>query len=219
MAWTKLKDIFATKKEINEVRDSLSQSTFPVDVESIYNGSIYGISYGRFHLITSVGDIHNSIGKYSQVKIGTVPFRLARQVDDVGMTNDGDAISFQVAPDGSIYARTFNLALSSPVPVRFSVGFIAQHSLSRALSAIDSTNKDFCIDLNQAANGLMAYAQPLGSKNTPAAVYGVVLTLGNYGNIDGTYWLFQLAFGTNDRLYFRSCINGINNWSAWKTVC
>lgn len=25
MAWTKLKDIFATKKEINEVRDSLSQ--------------------------------------------------------------------------------------------------------------------------------------------------------------------------------------------------
>ena len=27
MAWTKLKDIFATKKEINEVRDSLSQKT------------------------------------------------------------------------------------------------------------------------------------------------------------------------------------------------
>lgn len=65
----------------------------------------------------------------------------------------------------------------------------------------------------------MAYAEPLGSKNTPTAYYGVVLTLGNYGDINNTYWLFQLAFGTNGCLYFRSCINSVGNWNEWKTVC
>lgn len=39
MAWTKLKDIFATKKEINEVRDSLSRQYPSIDsrnLKSIY---------------------------------------------------------------------------------------------------------------------------------------------------------------------------------------
>lgn len=42
MAWTKLKDIFATKKEINEVRDSLSQIKFE-RIECIVDGGKTGV--------------------------------------------------------------------------------------------------------------------------------------------------------------------------------
>lgn len=111
--------------DIDDLRDSLSQKAFSVETEPVYEGDIYGASFGQFHLITGVGHINQDIGTYSEAKIGSVPFRLAHKVDDVGMTNSGDSISIQVATDGSVYARTFNLALTNPIPVRFAVAFIA----------------------------------------------------------------------------------------------
>ena len=72
-------------------------------------------------------------------------------------------------------------------------------------------------DLNDAPFGLRSYAISYDSKNTPTA-YGVVLTLGNSGAIGSTYWIFQLAFGTNGEVYHRSCINYKNNWTEWAII-
>ena len=64
--------------------------------------------------------------------------------------------------------------------------------------------------------GLMAFAESYASQNIPAA-YGVVLTLGNSGSPDGSYWLFQLAFGTDGKLHHRSSINNPGVWDEWIT--
>ena len=70
-------------------------------------------------------------------------------------------------------------------------------------------------NLNDAPFGLRAYAVSFDSQNTPSG-YGVVLTLGNKGATGSTYWIFQLAFGTDGEVYHRSCINHPGVWGAWK---
>ena len=69
-------------------------------------------------------------------------------------------------------------------------------------------------DLNDAPFGVYPYAESFGSKNTPTG-YGVVMTLGNNGDPESTLWWFQIAFGTNNRVYTRGMINQPGIWSEW----
>ena len=89
-------------------------------------------------------------------------------------------------------------------------------ALRESLSQIFQTKgKGIIGDLNDAPFGLCAYAVSHDSKNTPSG-YGVVLTLGNDEMTGSAYWLFQLAFGTDGKVYHRSCINDPSVWGAWK---
>lgn len=63
----------------------------------------------------------------------------------------------------------------------------------------------------------MPYAASYDSQNAPSG-FGVVLTLGNKGNPGSTYWMFQLAFGTDGKVHHRSCVNHPGTWEEWKAL-
>lgn len=41
------------------------------------------------------------------------------------------------------------------------------------------------------------------------------MTLGNNGDPESMLWWFQIAFGTNNRVYTRGMINQPGIWSEW----
>lgn len=70
MAWTKLKDIFATKKEINEVRDSLSRSTHTVKFTG--KGNFYGVC-SRAGVVSVGGWLASNSDVWTTVATGLPP--------------------------------------------------------------------------------------------------------------------------------------------------
>lgn len=52
--------------------------------------------------------------------------------------------------------------------------------------------------------------------NKPGTDYGVLL-VNKYDSGDGTLWVNQVAYGTNNKIYFRQNINS-GNWTEWKAV-
>lgn len=73
-------------------------------------------------------------------------------------------------------------------------------------------------DLNKISyNSVYNYSN--GAVNAPNT-YGVVLSLANWSKFEEgkqDQWLNQLAFGTNNTIYFRQKIN-TEDWTQWRTV-
>ena len=89
-------------------------------------------------------------------------------------------------------------------------------NIEQKLSDIFSAGNEVT-DFNTTTNSGIYYW--LGSSaNKPGTDYGVLL-VNKYDGGDGTsnLWINQVAYGTNNKIYFRQNINS-GNWTDWKTV-
>ena len=89
-------------------------------------------------------------------------------------------------------------------------------SIEQKLSEIFSADNEVT-DFNTTTNSGIYYW--LGSSaNKPGTDYGVLL-VNKYDSRDGTsnLWINQIAYGTNNKIYFRQNINS-GNWTEWKAV-
>ena len=89
-------------------------------------------------------------------------------------------------------------------------------SIEQKLSEIFSADNEVT-DFNTTTNSGIYYW--LGSSaNKPGTDYGVLL-VNKYDSRDGTsnLWINQVAYGTNNKIYFRQNINS-SNWTEWKAV-
>lgn len=90
----------------------------------------------------------------------------------------------------------------------YNIGDSAALTFHGSLSNMDSVSR----------NGLYSYSTPT---NPPGgSTYGSVLVTSNNQNPSpgtNSHWVNELAFGTNDRLYFRQRIN-TGGWTAWKVI-
>ena len=89
-------------------------------------------------------------------------------------------------------------------------------SIEQKLSEIFSADNEVT-DFNTTTNSGIYYW--LGSSaNKPSTNYGVLL-VNKYDSRDGTsnLWINQIAYGTNNKIYFRQNINS-GNWTEWKAV-
>ena len=59
------------------------------------------------------------------------------------------------------------------------------------------------------------YCWTIDAANRPSN-YGVLL-VNKYDSGSGSIWINQIAYGTNNKIYFRQFING-SNWTEWKAV-
>ena len=89
-------------------------------------------------------------------------------------------------------------------------------SIEQKLSDIFSADNEVT-DFNTTTDSGIYYW--LGSSaNKPGTDYGVLL-VNKYDSRDGTsnLWVNQVAYGTNNKIYFRQNINS-GNWTEWKAV-
>ena len=89
-------------------------------------------------------------------------------------------------------------------------------NIEQKLSDIFSADNEVT-DFNTTTNSGIYYW--LGSSaNKPGTDYGVLL-VNKYDSGDGTsnLWVNQVAYGTNNKIYFRQNINS-GNWTEWKAV-
>ena len=89
-------------------------------------------------------------------------------------------------------------------------------NIEQKLSDIFSADNEVT-DFNTTTNSGIYYW--LGSSaNKPGTDYGVLL-VNKYDGGDGTsnLWVNQIAYGTNNKIYFRQNINN-GNWTEWKAV-
>ena len=89
-------------------------------------------------------------------------------------------------------------------------------NIEQKLSDIFSADNEVT-DFNTTTNSGIYYW--LGSSaNKPGTDYGVLL-VNKYDGGDGTsnLWVNQIAYGTNNKIYFRQNINS-GNWTKWKAV-
>ena len=89
-------------------------------------------------------------------------------------------------------------------------------NIEQKLSDIFSAGNEVT-DFNTTTNSGIYYW--LGSSaNKPGTDYGVLL-VNKYDGGDGTsnLWVNQIAYGTNNKIYFRQNINS-GNWTEWKAV-
>ena len=89
-------------------------------------------------------------------------------------------------------------------------------NIEQKLSNIFSADNEVT-DFNTTTNSGIYYW--LGSSaNKPGTDYGVLL-VNKYDGGDGTsnLWVNQIAYGTNNKIYFRQNINN-GNWTEWKAV-
>ena len=89
-------------------------------------------------------------------------------------------------------------------------------NIEQKLSNIFSADNEVT-DFNTTTNSGIYYW--LGSSaNKPGTDYGVLL-VNKYDGGDGTsnLWINQIAYGTNNKIYFRQNINS-GNWTDWKAV-
>ena len=89
-------------------------------------------------------------------------------------------------------------------------------NIEQKLSDIFSADNEVT-DFNTTTNSGIYYW--LGSSaNKPGTDYGVLL-VNKYDGGDGTsnLWINQIAYGTNNKIYFRQNINS-SNWTDWKAV-
>ena len=89
-------------------------------------------------------------------------------------------------------------------------------NIEQKLSDIFSAGNEVT-DFNATTNSGIYYW--LGSSaNKPGTDYGVLL-VNKYDGGDGTsnLWVNQIAYGTNNKIYFRQNINS-GNWTEWKAV-
>ena len=89
-------------------------------------------------------------------------------------------------------------------------------NIEQKLSNIFSADNEVT-DFNTTTNSGIYYW--LGSSaNKPGTDYGVLL-VNKYDGGDGTsnLWINQIAYGTNNKIYFRQNINN-GNWTEWKAV-
>ena len=89
-------------------------------------------------------------------------------------------------------------------------------NIEQKLSNIFSADNEVT-DFNTTTNSGIYYW--LGSSaNKPGTDYGVLL-VNKYDGGDGTsnLWVNQIAYGTNNKIYFRQNINS-GNWTEWKAV-
>ena len=89
-------------------------------------------------------------------------------------------------------------------------------NIEQKLSDIFSADNEVT-DFNTTTNSGIYYW--LGSSaNKPGTDYGVLL-VNKYDGGDGTsnLWINQIAYGTNNKIYFRQNINS-GNWTEWKAV-
>ena len=70
-------------------------------------------------------------------------------------------------------------------------------------------------DFNATTNSGIYY-WAADAANKPGTDYGVLL-VNKYDGGDGTLWINQIAYGTNNRIYFRQNINS-TGWTEWKAV-
>ena len=70
-------------------------------------------------------------------------------------------------------------------------------------------------DFNATTNSGIYY-WAADAANKPGTDYGVLL-VNKYDGGDGTLWVNQIAYGTNNKIYFRQNINS-GNWTEWKAV-
>ena len=89
-------------------------------------------------------------------------------------------------------------------------------SIEQKLSEIFSADNEVT-DFNTTTNSGIYYW--LGSSaNKPGTDYGVLL-VNKYDSRDGTsnLWINQIAYGTNNKIYFRQNINS-TDWTGWKAI-
>ena len=87
-------------------------------------------------------------------------------------------------------------------------------NIEQKLSDIFSADNEVT-DFNTTTNSGIYYW--LGSSaNKPGADYGVLL-VNKYDNASDSNWINQVAYGTNNKIYFRQNINS-GNWTEWKAI-
>ena len=99
---------------------------------------------------------------------------------------------------------------------KLKVNSVRIESIEQKLSDIFSAGNEVT-DFNTTTNSGIYYW--LGSSaNKPGTDYGVLL-VNKYDGGDGTsnLWVNQIAYGTNNKIYFRQNINN-GNWTEWKAV-
>ena len=87
-------------------------------------------------------------------------------------------------------------------------------NIEQKLSDIFSADNEVT-DFNTTTNSGIYYW--LGSSaNKPGADYGVLL-VNKYDNASDSNWINQVAYGTNNKIYFRQNINS-GSWTEWKAI-